>query len=159
MNDYSTLYFKLFISFIDPLMSDSDLLLFIISSKLNYLFFCSLSPFLSSKLINSVSFYSLDAITKSVSSSYCLVVDKMHLFWSLILNSVPIPIWLLQEILPPIYVIICLQMDSPSPVPPLFYSLFSSIFLKFTNSFFTPSFEIPLPLSITFISNEINLFG
>jgi len=70
---------------------------------------------------------------------------------------VPYPYLLLQLTFPPIYSIIFLQIDSPRPVPPLFYSSFSCNLLKSMNNFEIPSSEIPLPLSAILIYTKMFL--
>ena len=80
----------------------------------------------------------------------------MHFVLNKIVNLAPFPSSLLHVTLPPIYSIICLQIESPRPVPPLFCSEFSSSFPKSLKSYFNPSFEMPFPLSIMLISYRTN---
>lgn len=80
----------------------------------------------------------------------------LHFASSFIWNTVPLPSWLLQETFPPIYWIICLQIESPNPVPHSLPLEFSANLLKLTNNFFRPSLDIPFPVSIILISKLIN---
>ena len=77
---------------------------------------------------------------------------------NLILNSVPTFSSLEQVTLPPICSIICLQIERPRPVPLLFLSAFSANLLKLRKSLLRPSLEMPVPVSIMFISNVMYYF-
>ena len=84
-------------------------------------------------------------------SSLNLTSYTLHLVFMSIMNSVPTPSSLLTSTLPPIYSIICLQMDKPRPVPYKFLFEFSSNLLKLINSFLSPSLEMPTPVSMMLI--------
>lgn len=87
------------------------------------------------------------------------VVCGIHFVLMLIMKSVPTPTLLVTFTEPPIYSIICLQMERPRPVPDLLRSLFSSSFPKSTNKFWMPSSLIPTPLSLTVILSSMYIFS
>mmetsp|Transcript_10357 Transcript_10357/g.15921 ORF Transcript_10357/g.15921 Transcript_10357/m.15921 type:complete len:206 (+) Transcript_10357:769-1386(+) len=66
-------------------------------------------------------------------------------------NVVPFPISLSTSMDPPMRSMICLQMQSPSPVPRLLTSLCSARLSKEVNSLLYPSLLMPFPLSLIII--------
>ena len=78
-------------------------------------------------------------------------LDTLHLALTLMMNWVPCPISLYTFTDPPIDSIICLQIESPSPVPWRFLDEDSSSFPKSINRFLSPFSEIPMPVSIMLI--------
>ena len=73
----------------------------------------------------------------------------IHLVLIFIMNSVPIFYLLYTLTVPPIFSIIFLHIDKPSPVPYVFLFEFSSSFEKSINNFSRPYEDIPTPESIT----------
>lgn len=88
-----------------------------------------------------------------------LTLPILHLVLTLIINSVPTPILLSTLMWPPICSMIFLHIDKPSPVPWRFLIEFSSSLPKSINSYFLPSSEIPMPVSMTLICSWIHILS